>query len=86
MTSAEKFLSKNVSDAIQRIKAGTAKGGTIKLDITTDDVGLAPFYSFQNLITPDVQAKIDAAIAAMKAGTLKACDENSFGACNIPKT
>jgi basic membrane protein A len=86
VTSAEKFLSKNVSDAIQRIKAGTAKGGTIKLDITTDDVGLAPFYDFQNLITPAIQAKIDAATAAMKAGTLKACDENAFGGCNIPTT
>ncbi len=86
VTSAEKFLSKNVSDAIQRIAAGTAKGGIIKLDITTDDVGLAPFYDFASLITPDTQAKIDAAIAGMKKGTIVACQENPDGTCVVPKT
>lgn len=85
VTSAEKFLKKNVSDAIQRVKAGTDKGGTVKLDISTDDVGLAPFYDFQNLITADIQKKLDDATAAMKDGSLKACPENDFGACNITK-
>lgn len=85
VTSAEKFLKKNVSDAIQRIKAGTDKGGTVRLDISTDDVGLAPFYDFQNLITADIQKKLDDATAAMKDGSLQACKENDFGACAIDK-
>jgi basic membrane protein A len=85
VTSAEKFLKKNVSDALVRIKNKTDKGGTVKLDISTDDVGLAPFYDFQNKITPDIQAKIDAASKAMKDGSLKACPENQFGACNATK-
>jgi basic membrane protein A len=85
VTSAEKFLKKNVSDAIQRIKAGTAKGGTVKLDISTDDVGLAPFYSFDSLITADIKAKIADATAKMKDGSLKACPENQFGGCNATK-
>jgi basic membrane protein A len=85
ITSAEKFLKKNVSDAIQRIKAGTAKGGTVKLDISTDDVGLAPFYSFDSLITADIKAKIADATAKMKDGSLKACPENQFGGCNATK-
>jgi basic membrane protein A len=85
IVSAEKKLVKNVSDMIQKIKAGTDKGGTNRLDITTDDVGLSPFHEFENLITADIKAKLDAAVAAMKAGTLKACDETPFGACIVPK-
>jgi basic membrane protein A len=85
VVSAEKKLTKNVSDAIVRIKDGKDKGGILKLDITTDDVGLSSFHDSASLITPDIQAKLDAAVAAMKAGTLKACDENAFGGCAIPK-
>ena len=84
VVSAEKKLKKNVSDAIARIAAKTDKGGVLKLDITTDDVGLSPFHDFQSLITADTQKKIDAAVAAMKAGTLKACTENQFGGCVAP--
>ena len=83
VTSAEKFLTKNVADAIVRIAGGTDKGGTVRLDISTDDVGLAPFYDFANLITSETQAKLDAAAAAMKDGSLQACDPNAFGACNV---
>lgn len=85
VVSAEKKLKKNVSDAIARIAAKTDKGGVLKLDISTDDVGLSPFHDSQSLISADTQKKIDAAVAAMKAGTLKACDENPFGGCIVPK-
>jgi basic membrane protein A len=85
VVSAEKKLKKNVSDAIVRIKDGKDKGGVLKLDITTDDVGLSPFHDSQSMITADIQKKLDDATAAMKAGTLKACDENPFGGCIIPK-
>jgi basic membrane protein A len=81
IVSAEKKLKKNVSDAIVRIVAGTDAGGGLKLGIDTDDVGLSPFHEFANLITPDTQAAIDAAVAALKAGTLKACETNPFGGC-----
>jgi basic membrane protein A len=85
VVSAEKKLLKNVSDQIQKIKAGTFKPGTAKLDITGDDVGLSPFHDSASLITAATQKLLDDAVAAMKAGTLKACDENAFGGCNIPK-
>ncbi len=85
VVSAEKKLSKNVSDQIQKVKAGTFKAGTAKLDIGSNDVGLSPFHDSASLITPATQKLIDDAVAAMKAGTLKACDENAFGGCNIPK-
>jgi basic membrane protein A len=84
VVSAEKKLKKNVSDAIMRIKDAKAAGGVLKLDITTDDVGLSPFHDSASLITPAIQGKIDAAAAAMKAGTLKACTENAFGGCTYP--
>jgi basic membrane protein A and related proteins len=85
VTSAEKFLKKNVSDAITRIKAGTAKGGPIILGLETDDVGLAPFYDFESLITAETKAKIADAMAKMKDGSLQACTVNPFGACKIDK-
>jgi basic membrane protein A and related proteins len=84
VTSAEKFLKKNVSDAIVRIKNGTDKGGPIVLGISTDDVGLAPFYSFDgSLITDAIKQKIADATAGLKDGSIKACALNSFGACNV---
>jgi basic membrane protein A and related proteins len=83
--SAEKKLKKNVSDAIVRIKDGKAVGGALKLDLTTDDVGLSPFHDFESKITADTKAKIDKAIADMKAGTLQACAADNFGNCPVPK-
>jgi basic membrane protein A len=81
VVSAEKKLKKNVSDAIAAIAAGTGKSGSVKLDLTTDDVGLSSFHDSASLITADTQKKIDDAVAAMKAGSLKACDEDQFGGC-----
>ncbi len=82
VVSAEKKLTKAVSDAIQRVKDKTDKGGTISLDITTDSVGLSPFHTSASMITPDIQAKIDAAIKGLKDGTIKACVETPFGSCD----
>ena len=80
VVSAEKNLTKAVSDAIQRVNAKTDKGGTISLDITTDSVGLSPFHDSASMITPAIQAKIDAAIKGLKDGSIKACVETPFGA------
>jgi basic membrane protein A len=73
VTSAEKNLKKAVSDAIGRVNDKSDKGGTVTLDITTDSVGLAPFYDFENLITADIQSKIDAAIKGLKDGSIDPC-------------
>jgi basic membrane protein A and related proteins len=83
--SAEKKLKKNVSDAIVRIKDKKDVGGGLKLDLTTDDVGLSPFHDFESKITADTKSKIDKAIADMKAGTLQACAADNFGNCPVPK-
>ena len=83
--SAEKKLKKNVSDAIVRIKDKKDTGGGLKLDLTTDDVGLSSFHDFESKITADTKSKIDKAIADMKAGTLQACAADNFGNCPVPK-
>jgi basic membrane protein A len=82
--SAEKKLVKNVSDAIVRIKDKTDKGGGLKLDLTTDDVGLSPFHDYESKITAETKAAIEKAIADLKAGTLKACEEAPGGNCVVP--
>ena len=66
---AQAYLEKN---------GALTKGGTVTLDITTDSVGLAPFYDHQNLITADIQAKIDAAIKGLKDGSIDPCKPNAF--------
>jgi basic membrane protein A len=84
VTSAEKFLKKNVSDAIVRIHDGKDKGGPIILGISTDDVGLAPFYSFDgSLITDAIKQKIADATKGLKDGSIQACALNDFGACDV---
>ncbi|MGC8633426.1 MAG: BMP family ABC transporter substrate-binding protein [Candidatus Limnocylindrales bacterium] len=71
ITSAEKHLSSAVSQTISAIAAGTAKGGIAKFDATNDGIGISPIT---NVTLPaDAQTKLNDALAAMKAGTLKTC-------------
>lgn len=81
IVSAEKKLTKAVSDAIGRIAAKTDKGGTLVLDITTDSVGLSSFHEFDSQISADLKAKIDKAVADLKSGAIKACNEKPTGGC-----
>jgi basic membrane protein A len=84
VVSAEKKLKKNVSDAIAAIAAGTNKSGGVKLDITTDDVGLSPFHDFESQVTPELQAALDAAVAGLKDGSVQACELSPFQSCVMP--
>jgi basic membrane protein A len=79
VTSAEKKLAITVEQAVKRVADGTAKGGTIVNDAKNDGIGLAPFYDMASLITADTQAKIDAALAGFKDGSLEACDPATCG-------
>jgi len=82
IVSAEKKLTKNVSDAIQRIAAGTDQGGILRLGIDTQDVGLSPFHDFENLITPETSDALAAAEAALADGSLQACEaQEGSGFC-----
>jgi basic membrane protein A len=73
LTSAEKHLALSVNDSIVGIADGTAKGGMTFFNATNDGIGVSPFYDAASKLPSDIQAKIDAATAAMKAGTLTTC-------------
>ena len=76
LTSAEKKLVDAVTAAIGKVGAKTDVGGTAVWDASTTPVGvgLSPFGSdYKDLVTPEIQAKIDAALAGMKAGTVDPC-------------
>jgi basic membrane protein A and related proteins len=72
VTSAEKKLKDTVQAVIESVAAGTFQAGTVSYNAasTPPAIGLAPYHEFESLITPEIQAKIDEAFNAMKAGTL----------------
>jgi basic membrane protein A and related proteins len=73
VTSAEKHLSNAVQQTIAAIAAGSAKGGISKFDATNGGVGYSAFHNTTITLPSDLQGKLDAALAAMKAGTLTTC-------------
>jgi basic membrane protein A len=75
LTSAEKHLAIAVAAAIQRISAGTDKGGNITNDAASDPVGIgySDFHDLSSMLTPDLKAKLDAALKGMKDGTVDPC-------------
>ena len=77
LVSAEKKLTKNVGDAIQRIAAGTDVGGILYLGIDTEDVGLSPFHEFEDMISDETKAALAEAEAGLADGSLKACEEQA---------
>ncbi len=78
VTSAEKKLRASVLAAITRVIDGTAKGTTIVNDASSDPVGigLSDYHDHADLITPEIQGKIDAALAGLKDGSLDPCKPN----------
>jgi basic membrane protein A and related proteins len=75
LTSAEKHLELAVSDAIISKAAGSLKPGTILYDAKNNGIGVSPGHDNASAWAPDAQSLIDAALAGMKAGTLKTCPE-----------
>lgn len=80
ITSAEKKLSLAVQEAIERVAAGTAKGGATLNSAKNNGIGLAPFYEFESLLS-GAQAAIQAAFDGFKNGTVDPC---APAACNTP--
>lgn len=73
ITSATKSLQKSVADQIEGIAAGTAKGGKLIYDAKIDGVGYAPLRDWEAKLPSDTLSSVEAAFAAMKAGTLTTC-------------
>jgi basic membrane protein A len=75
VTSAEKHLSSAVNQTITAIAKGTAAGGVSLFNAANDGVGISAFHNTAVTLPADVQGKLDTALAAMKAGTLKTCPD-----------
>ncbi len=73
VTSAEKKIIAAITAAIERVADGSAVGGNITGDATNGGIGLAPYHDFEDLITPEIQAAIDKALADLAAGTVDPC-------------
>ncbi len=86
VTSAEKKLKKAVSDAIVAFADGSPRDSNVFYGADNDGIGLAPFYQFADLITSDVQTKIDDAYAAMAAGTLDPCQPSNLCYAGVEDT
>lgn len=76
VTSAEKKLVDAIDEAIQRIADGEAVGGSVVLDASSDPpkVGVSEFRNHPDLLTPELQAALDDATAAMASGELDPCE------------
>ena len=83
VTSAEKHLALAVAKAINSVAKGTDKGGNQTFDASSDPVGVgvSDFHDLKSMMTPDLQKKIDDALAGMKAGTVDPCKP---AACDKP--
>jgi len=77
VTSAEKKLTSSVRTAIEEFAAGTVRDSNQFLGADTDMIGLAPYYQFADLITSEIQGKVDTAFDAMAGGTLDPCAPNA---------
>jgi len=73
LTSAEKHLAVSVAESIKAINAGTAAGGRARFDAANDGIGVSAFRDAASKLPADMQSQVDAALAAMAAGTLTTC-------------
>lgn len=72
VTSAEKKLKDTVQAVVESVASGTFKPGTVSYNAasTPSAIGLSPYHDFKDLVTPDIQTKLDEAFEAMKSGKL----------------
>jgi basic membrane protein A len=79
VTSAEKHLQLATGTVIQELAAGQKLAGDVLFNAKTQGIGSSPGHDLAALITPDIQSKLDAALAAMVAGTLQTCPTTGCG-------
>jgi len=73
VTSAEKKLKDTVQAVTESVASGEFQAGTVSYNAASDPpaIGLSPYHELESLITPEIQAKLDEAMAAMASGELK---------------
>jgi basic membrane protein A len=72
VTSAEKKLKDTVGAVVASVGEGTFVPGTVVYNAASMPaaVGLSPYHEFESLITPEIQALLDDAMAKMASGEL----------------
>ncbi|MEK6191995.1 MAG: BMP family ABC transporter substrate-binding protein [Chloroflexota bacterium] len=78
VVSAEKKLTKAVSEAITTFAADDVRSNNVFYGADNDGIGLSPFYQFSDLITSEVQTAIDDAFAGMADGSLDPCQPSGL--------
>ncbi len=73
VTSAEKKLTKAVSEGIVAAGEGSARSSNVFYGADNEGIGLSPFYQFADLIDADTQSAIDDALSQMASGDLDPC-------------
>jgi basic membrane protein A len=73
ITSAEKHLQIATGSVIQQLAAGQKLAGDILFDAKTQGIGVSSGHDLASQITPDIQKKVDDAMAGMVSGSLKTC-------------
>jgi len=79
VTSAEKRIETAVNQAVMGITAGSLAAGDVLYNAANDGIAASPFHDKAGMFGPEVQAALDAALAAMKAGTLQTCPTTGCG-------
>ena len=72
VTSAEKKLFDTVSAVVESAAGANFQGGNVFYSAASSPpaIGLSPYHEFEGLITPETQALLDEAMAAMASGEL----------------
>jgi basic membrane protein A len=79
VTSAEKKLTKAVTDAIVAFGGDGARTGNVFYGADNDGIGLAPFYQYDgNVITDEIKTAVEDAFDAMAAGDLDPCQPSNL--------
>ncbi len=79
VTSAEKKLSKAVSDAIIAFGGDGARAGNVFYGADNDGIGLAPYYQFDgNVITDEIKTAVNDAFEQMASGALDPCQPSGL--------
>ena len=86
VTSAEKKLTKAVSDAVVAAGEGSPRSSNVFYGADNDGIGLAPFYQFSDLIDDETQGLIDDAFEQMASGDLDPCQPSGLCFAGEPDT
>jgi basic membrane protein A len=78
VTSAEKKLTKAVSDAIIAFGGGEPRSSNVFYGADNDGIGLAPYYQFDSVVPTDAKTAATEAFDAMAAGDLDPCQPSNL--------